>query len=342
VRTFLAILGRDLFVTSRELPSFAAQTILQPLFMAFVFGKVLTDLGLAEPGFAQLLLPGLVALTVVITALQSTALPLVVEFSFTKEIEDRLLAPLPLGMVAVERMLFASLRALFAGALMFPIGRWIIGPLSLRADRVWMLVVFMVLGALAGSGMGMLLGTAVPPNRISTMFAVVLTPLLFTGCVQYPWPSLTELRWFQVVTLFNPITYASEGIRAAMLPLGPAHDHLEGGCGPDRRHGPARHGRDPRVPAPRGRLIRGEGAGRCPPTSPSSIGPTKASRTSATPSIGPGTSGVSSRRTVVRSARFCGHSASTTSSESSTSQTTSPPPLRCFSLARSATSGQRP
>jgi ABC-2 type transport system permease protein len=221
VRTFLAILGRDLFVTSRELPSFAAQTILQPLFMAFVFGKVLTDLGLAQPGFAQLLLPGLVALTVVLTALQSTALPLVVEFSFTKEIEDRLLAPLPLSMVTVERMLFASLRGLFAGALMFPIGRWIIGPLSLRADRAWILVVFMVLGALAGSGMGMLLGTAVPPNRISTMFAVVLTPLLFTGCVQYPWPSLTELRWFQVVTLFNPLTYASEGIRAAMLPLGP-------------------------------------------------------------------------------------------------------------------------
>jgi ABC-2 type transport system permease protein len=221
VRAFLAILGRDLFVTGRELPSFAAQAILQPLFMAFVFGKVLTDLGLVAPGYAQLLLPGLVALTITLTALQSTALPLVVEFSFTREIEDRLLAPLPLGMVAAEKMLFASLRALFAGALMFPIGRWIIGPLSLQADRAWILVGFMVLGALAGSGMGMLLGTAVPPKRISTMFAVVLTPLLFTGCVQYPWPSLTELRWFQMVTLFNPITYASEGIRAAMLPLGP-------------------------------------------------------------------------------------------------------------------------
>jgi hypothetical protein len=62
------------------------------------------------------------------------------------------------------------------------------------------------------------------------------------------------LRWFQVVTLFNPITYASEGIRAAMLPLGPHMTTWEG-RGPDRRHGPARHGRDPRVPALRGRLI---------------------------------------------------------------------------------------
>lgn len=221
MQAFLAILGRDLFVTSAELPVFLAQAILQPLFMAFVFGKVLTDLGFARPEFAQLLLPGLVALTIVLTALQSTALPLVIDFSFTKEIEDRLLAPLPLSMVAVEKMLFATLRALFAGMLMLPIGRWIIGPLSLRADRVWILILFMVLGALAGSGMGMLLGTIVPPNRISIMFALVLTPLLFTGCVQYPWPSLTHLRWFQVVTLFNPITYASEGARSAMLPLSP-------------------------------------------------------------------------------------------------------------------------
>jgi len=44
-QAFLAILGRDLFVTGAELPVFLAQAILQPLFMAFVFGKVLTDLG---------------------------------------------------------------------------------------------------------------------------------------------------------------------------------------------------------------------------------------------------------------------------------------------------------
>src|SRR6266536_1699386 len=163
-RAFLSILRRDLFVTNAELPAFLAQAILQPLFMAFVFGKVLTDLGFARPGFAQLLLPGLVALTVMLTALQSTALPLVIEFSFTKEIEDRLLAPLPVSMVAVEKVLFASMRGLVAGALMFPIGRWIIGPLSLRADRAWILVGFMVLGALAGAGMGLLLGTAVAPN----------------------------------------------------------------------------------------------------------------------------------------------------------------------------------
>jgi ABC-2 type transport system permease protein len=50
----------------------------------------------------------------------------------------------------------------------------------------------------------------------------VLTPLLFTGCSQYPWPSLARLRWFQVVTAFNPLTYVSEGMRGALVP-GVAH-----------------------------------------------------------------------------------------------------------------------
>jgi ABC-2 type transport system permease protein len=50
------------------------------------------------------------------------------------------------------------------------------------------------------------------------MFALVLTPLLFTGASQYPWASLDHLPWFQAMTACNPLTYVSEGMRAAMVP----------------------------------------------------------------------------------------------------------------------------
>lgn len=223
-RTFFSILGRDLFVTGRELPAFLAQVILQPLFMVFVFGKVLTQLGFARPGFAELLLPGIIALTVAVTGLQGTALPLVIDFSFTKEIEDRLLAPLPVSFVALEKILFGTLRALIAGAIMFPIGRLVLSTLPFQANRAWLLIVFLLLGAVMGSGLGMTLGTLVQPSQISIVFALVLTPLLFTGCSQYPWPSLSSLRWFQVLTLLNPLTYMSEGVRASMVPQVP-HMH---------------------------------------------------------------------------------------------------------------------
>ena len=217
-RAFLAVLWRDLYVTGRELPVFLAQVVLQPLFLLFVFGKVLTDLGFAQAGYTRVLFPGIVALTAFVTGLQSTAFPLVIDFSFTKEIEDRLLAPLPVGMVAVEKVVFASLRALLAGLVMLPIGVWVLGSIPWRASGIPLFATVLVLGSLVGSCLGLIMGTAVPPNRINVMFALVLTPLLFTGASQYPWASLDHMPWFQVVTACNPLTYVSEGMRAAMVP----------------------------------------------------------------------------------------------------------------------------
>jgi ABC-2 type transport system permease protein len=217
-RAFRAVLWRDVYVTGRELPVFLAQVVLQPLFLLFVFGRILTDLGYARGGYVTLLFPGIVALTSVLTGLQSTAFPLVIDFSFTKEIEDRLLAPMPVPLVAVEKMVFAALRALTAAAVMFPIGLLVLGSLQLRASGAPLLAVTLILGSFVGAGMGMALGTSVPPTRINIVFALVLTPLLFTGCSQYPWPSLSALRWFQVVTAINPLTYVSEATRAALVP----------------------------------------------------------------------------------------------------------------------------
>lgn len=223
-RVFLAVLWRDLYVTGRELPVFLAQVVLQPLFLLFVFGKVLTDLGFTQPGYTQVLFPGIVALTAVVTGLQSTAFPLVIDFSFTKEIEDRLLAPLPVGMVAVEKVVFAALRAMVAAAIMFPVGILVLGSIPWRASGVPLLVTMLILGSVVGAALGLILGTAVPANRINVIFALILTPLLFTGASQYPWASLDDLRWFQVVTACNPLTYVSEGMRAALVPEVP-HIH---------------------------------------------------------------------------------------------------------------------
>jgi ABC-2 type transport system permease protein len=221
---FRAVLSRDLYVTWRELPVFLAQVILQPLFLLFVFGKVLGSLGYTREGYANLLFPGLLALTAVITSMQTLAFPLVIEFGWTKEIEDRLLAPMITGLVAVEKIVFAALRALLATAIMIPVGIAVLGSIPWRWSGVPLLVAAVVLASLLGSGLGLVLGTLVPPNRINVVFSLVFTPLLFTGCSQYPWPSLARLRWFQVVTAGNPMTYASETLRAALVPSVP---HIE-------------------------------------------------------------------------------------------------------------------
>jgi ABC-2 type transport system permease protein len=215
---FLAILRRDLYVTWSELPVFLAQVILQPFFLLFVFGKVLGSLGYTQHGYANLLFPGLLALTAVITSMQTLAFPLVVEFGWTKEIEDRLLAPLRTGLVAIEKIVFATLRGLIATALMIPIGILVLGSIPWRSSGLPLFLAVLLLATLLGASLGLVLGTLVPPNRINVVFSLVFTPLLFTGCSQYPWPSLARLRWFQVVTAANPMTYASEGLRAALVP----------------------------------------------------------------------------------------------------------------------------
>jgi ABC-2 type transport system permease protein len=221
---FLAVLERDVYVTARELPTFLAQVILQPLFLLFVFGKVLGSLGYTQHGYANLLFPGLLALTAVITGMQSLAFPLVAEFGWTREIEDRLLAPMPTSFVAAEKVLFAMLRALAATLIMLPVGVAVLGSIPWRWSGFPLFVAGLVLGSLVGAGFGLVLGTFVQPVRINLMFSLVFTPLLFTGCSQYPWPSLARLRWFQVITAANPMTYVSETLRAALVPQVP---HIE-------------------------------------------------------------------------------------------------------------------
>lgn len=220
-RAFRALCARDAWVVVRhELAGFLAQSLLQPLFFLFVFGRILPEIGAAGGGYGEQLLPGIVGLTLVLTALQNTALPLVIEFSFTKEIEDRLLAPLPAWLVGVQKVVFAAGRGIVAAVLVIPLAALILPGGVQLGDVNWLgLAVLLVFGGVAGAAVGLVLGTAVPPHRINVVFAVVLTPLTFTGATFYPWAGLGGLEWFQTVSLLNPLTFVSEGMRAAITDL---------------------------------------------------------------------------------------------------------------------------
>jgi ABC-2 type transport system permease protein len=59
---------------------------------------------------------------------------------------------------------------------------------------------------------------AAPVQLLPIILALVITPLTFTGCTFNPWASLGAIKWFQVLTLCNTLTYAAEGLRFAMVP----------------------------------------------------------------------------------------------------------------------------
>jgi len=217
-RAFLAILWRDLFVSGKEFWVLLLQVALTPLFMLFIFAKVLTSAGYVSAGYGNLLLAGSIALSSFLTALQSVAFPLVMEFGWTKEIEDRLLAPLPLDLVTVEKLVMATLRGFFAGVVIYPIGALVLTGAPWNPSGLPLLAAALILGAWTGAGIGITIGTLVPPSKISFLFAAIITPLMFTGATQYPWQSLEGRHWFQIITAFNPLTYCAEGVRAALIP----------------------------------------------------------------------------------------------------------------------------
>ncbi len=225
VNAFLAILHRDAHVTLREFVPFLLTALMQPFFFLFVFGKVLPGIGLAAGNYASFMLPGIVALTGMVASMQGVTLPLVLDLGFAREIDDRLLSPLPVWWVSLEKVLFGAVRGIVASAVIFPLGRLILGDtFVVRHDRIPLLIVMVLLTGLVGSTIGLLMGTVIKPDQISLMFTLIFTPLLFTGCTYYPWGRLTSIRWFQVLTAFNPLTYASEGLRYSMVPPFQGHE----------------------------------------------------------------------------------------------------------------------
>src|SRR5881296_4061378 len=119
--TMLALLHRDLRVARRELPFFLLRVGLQPLLFTFIFGFVMPRLGIIQRGYTNMLLPGILGLSMTLSSMQAVALTLVIEFGWTKEIEDRLLAPISIAGVAFEKIFMGLLQALVAGLFVLPL-----------------------------------------------------------------------------------------------------------------------------------------------------------------------------------------------------------------------------
>lgn len=221
-KTFFALLSRDAHVARRNFGPLILQTLLQPMLLVFVFGRVLTTSGFMPMEYKSLLLPGIIALSMVLSGIQAVAMPTISEFQFTKEIEDRLLAPIEIEWVAVEKILSGMIQALIAGLVVLPTAWLVMGrgaALSFPHPLVFILLCLLV--ALMSSAIGLSLGCSVGQTQIGLMFSLVLAPMIFFGCTYYPWSALAKFPILKRVVLANPMVYASEGLRSALVPQFP-------------------------------------------------------------------------------------------------------------------------
>jgi ABC-2 type transport system permease protein len=222
LKTFLAMLHRDAHVARRNFVTLLLQTLFQPMLLVFVFGKVMTSSGLIRPEYKGMLLPGIIAIAMLLSGVWSVAMPLVSEFQFTKEIEDRLLAPIEIEWVAVEKVVAGMLQAIAAGLIVIPTAWLVMGSgVALSFSRPLEFLVLALLVSCLAAAVGLTLGTSVGQTQIGLMFSLVIAPMIFFGCAYYPWSALRVFPVLQKVVLINPIVYASEGFRSALVPRFP-------------------------------------------------------------------------------------------------------------------------
>lgn len=228
---FGALLLRDLAVLRKSVGVFVLRTVMQPLLFVFVFTYVFPKIGQAVGGsggsrdFSSLLVPGVVAIACIFQGIQAVALPLVQEFGYTREIEDRVMAPLPVSAVAVQKVVSGAVQGVLAASVVFPLAVFIPATAVNLHVRWPVLLSVTPLAALCGAGLGLAIGTRAEPRQVPLVFSIIVIPVTFLGASYYPWARLTPIPWLKWAVLLNPLVYMSEAFRMALAPQFP---HMPG------------------------------------------------------------------------------------------------------------------
>lgn len=231
-RAFLGLMRRDFRVLGREIGPFLIRVAMNPLLFLFIFTYVMphmsggaqlnptAQMAASAGGFGTVLLPGLMAVAIMFSGIAAVALPLSQEFGVTREIDDRVMCPLPIEAVAIEKIIFSALQSILAACAVFPMAYYVPSTHVQAHVSSWpFLIAVMLLSSLLAGALGLTIGTVVNPKQIGLVFGVVVMPITFLGCVYYPWAALDKIKWLQRGVMVNPIVYMSEGLRAGVTPL---------------------------------------------------------------------------------------------------------------------------
>ena len=217
---FLALLRRDLLVAVRTAP-LVLGTLTQPILVVLVFGNLLPRLGLVAGNFGTVLMPGLMSITMMRAGVQGILLPLSGDLAGTREIDERLLAPITSFGVAVEKIVAGALQAAWAGLVCLPLMMLLmheVGGSSLHPRWLLLPPLALVCGVLSAA-FGLNLGTRVEPRYAGLLFPILLGPMMLFGCAYFPWTSLeTKIGPLRYLFLINPLVFISEALRLAVTP----------------------------------------------------------------------------------------------------------------------------
>ena len=133
-------------------------------------------------------------------------MPLIAEFQWTREIEDRLLAPIDIHWIAIEKVIAGMMQALVAGLVVIPLAWLVLRPgvdISIKQPLEFFTIIILI--AIFSACGGLALGCTINQQHIGLMFGMVMTPMIFFGCTYYPWSALNTFPTLQKLVLINPI-----------------------------------------------------------------------------------------------------------------------------------------
>ena len=224
---FLAWLRRDLHVAGRNAPLMLGG-LTQPILVILVFGNLMPRLGLVTQDFAIIMVPGLMAISVMMSGVQGLLMPLAADLSGTREVGERILSPLPPLAVALERILSGAIQSSVTGLLALPIMLVLMHEVrgfDLRPDWWSLLPLVLCCGFLAAA-FGLTLGTLVQPRYAGILFSILLGPMMLFGCAYYPWRAMDSMGAVQWGFCLNPLVFISEAMRLCVTPDRP---HMSAG-----------------------------------------------------------------------------------------------------------------
>src|SRR5260370_17069232 len=102
------------------------------------------------------------------TGIWAVAMPLIAEFQFTREIEDRLLAPMEISWLAIEKVVAGTLQALAAGLMVIPAAWLLLRPgVDLNVPHPLLFAIVALLFALFSSTPALALACSIHQTHIA-------------------------------------------------------------------------------------------------------------------------------------------------------------------------------
>lgn len=217
---FWIMVKRDLVIQLRNWAEFIFRVAMLPFILILTYGYVLPKIGILSEDFPNQMFPGMIGMSLLITGIHGTAVPLSMDFNNSREIEDRLQAPVSIKVTAWSKMVVGIIESWIGALIVLPVSVIFMGSylnFSMTSVDILQLILILLISSVTSATLGLLVGTIVKPMQIAAMFPGFLMPIIFTGAIFFNWASLSAIPVMKGLVLLNPLVYINEALRSTMI-----------------------------------------------------------------------------------------------------------------------------